>query len=103
VCIALCIECIIRTNVLTFFPFLHSEHFKPPEGELGLDEAVASRIHCLKEGKIVVTCHAEHQVLRKSHTYKMSLLGEANQHVKAQATAISEMQRIQEEMTDLFE
>jgi hypothetical protein len=82
---------------------LHSEHFKCPEDELDLEQAVAIRIHSLKEGKIVVTCHAEHKVLRQSHTYKKSLMGEADQHVKAQATAISEIQIIQEEMTDLFE
>jgi len=79
-------------------PSLNSEQFKRPTDELQLDQTIASRVHSLKEERIVVTPHAEHEVLHQSHTYT----GETDEHVKAEAT-ISEIQRIQWEMADLFE
>ena len=79
-------------------PSLNSEQFKRPTDELELDQTVASRVHSLKEERIVATPHAEHEVLRQSHTYT----GATDEHVKAEAT-ISEIERIQWEMADLFE
>lgn len=74
-----------------------SEHFKRPDDKL-LHQSVASRVHSLKEGKIVVTLYAEHKILRQSHTYS----GATDEHVKTEAT-ISEIQEIQSEMANLYE
>mmetsp|Transcript_20499 Transcript_20499/g.32113 ORF Transcript_20499/g.32113 Transcript_20499/m.32113 type:complete len:440 (+) Transcript_20499:109-1428(+) len=73
------------------------ERFKRPEDEL-LDQTVASRVHSLKERKMVVTLHAQHRILRRSHTYS----GATDEHVKTEET-ISEIQQIQREIADLFE
>jgi len=74
-----------------------SEHFKRPDDKL-LDQTVANRVHSLKEGKIVVTLYAEHEILRQSHTYS----GTTDEHMKTEST-ISEIQDIQCEMANLFE
>lgn len=74
-----------------------SEHFKHPDDGL-VEHTVASRVHSLKEGKIVVTLYAEHKILRQSHTY----LGATDEHTETAAT-ISEIREIQCEMATLFQ